>query len=291
MGTAYDALLGRIWNNGIELELGGGLDFTGGLAAVLNTTTNRIEVRDLNGPLEGSTDGEVLTWDTTSSAWAIPASIRLLTNLITVGGGGGSFISNTGLSIAAGASLLTSAKLVLNGGTGAAGIDVGGAGPVRNFHEFISASSAQTVAASGTPGYIALQLDDTDTTVSAFSDLDVPVPVNGSVEPGFEIGFRVRWRDVGTGTTRYVDELSFNVDYREDGSSQYYVQAALVSTIGAGEGAAWAAAEVTAYSGTGATYKFRVQTDGQISLKMLQDASTARRVQVEVWRSSVRNGY
>ena len=42
--TAFDAFLGRVWNQGNELELQGGVDFRSGLRAVANTALKRIEI-------------------------------------------------------------------------------------------------------------------------------------------------------------------------------------------------------------------------------------------------------
>lgn len=45
MGNAYDALLGRVLSSAVELEIRGGLNFTGGLVAVADSDNNRNDVK------------------------------------------------------------------------------------------------------------------------------------------------------------------------------------------------------------------------------------------------------
>lgn len=47
--SALDALLGQVWSEGLEVELGGGLDFRSGLRAVYNASTRRVEVTASGG--------------------------------------------------------------------------------------------------------------------------------------------------------------------------------------------------------------------------------------------------
>lgn len=55
--SAYQALLGRIFSQGVEIELAGGLDFVGDLYARRNAATNRIEIwADV---LPGATPGQI----------------------------------------------------------------------------------------------------------------------------------------------------------------------------------------------------------------------------------------
>ena len=82
-----DALLGRIWSHGDELELAGGIEFLGDLEARRNDETNRIEV-EYSTPYAG----ESVTLDTPGVyTIAIPEHATTLEyELMGPGGSGGS---------------------------------------------------------------------------------------------------------------------------------------------------------------------------------------------------------
>jgi len=207
----------------------------------------------------GSATGELLCWNNTSGAWEVPSNI-------VVGSG---FIG-------------------LNGATSGSGLDMGGL-PIRSVHDFISPATAQTVAASGSPAYVDLEINGATKYTSLYGGFGVPDPLGGSILPHTVIGFRIEWREDTTGATMYTDELQFGVGWRED-SNDVYVQAAEVNTAGDGEGAANADVTVVTYGGSGAQYRLTLGAGGEIYLAMMQDASTDRRVMVETFRgSSIRN--
>lgn len=63
--VSLDALLGNVWNSGAEVELGGGLNFTGGLTAVYNPSTRMIDITS-GGP--GGGGGHIIQDEGTSLA-------------------------------------------------------------------------------------------------------------------------------------------------------------------------------------------------------------------------------
>ncbi len=65
--SALDALLGKISNNGVELELGGGIDFVGSIRAFFNDATKLVEVSLLSADVLSPTSIQVASFTAAAS--------------------------------------------------------------------------------------------------------------------------------------------------------------------------------------------------------------------------------